>query len=281
MTPYSRNKEGIRIPVDVLRLDDLPVAMDKMGWTMSAKLMRRWFATAPAYAMPSEIRKGTNIDYLALPTSQIEEKIIKRDWLMGFESVRDMAELLYSEWNTPKGIEQLTHRLRNAAWNPGKTTKLGQGMKFAKELDNNAQVNYREFGAYLDTFDDLFGSIFKATLKLAVVGKASRSWLSKQDIFEIERIGIYMRDTYDFNADWHSDALLGLGVWNRDRLLTKAQTLDYKASPPYLIATKYPGYVPVYNADFRRWQKANNEGGDFFVFSDVMWLMPKVSHVIL
>ncbi|MFC5772088.1 DUF6402 family protein [Thauera sinica] len=33
----------------------------------------------------------------------------------------------------------------------------------------------------------------------------------------------------------------------------------------------FQGFVPARNTDFRRWQHQRNEGGDFFVFSDVLW----------
>ena len=29
--------------------------------------------------------------------------------------------------------------------------------------------------------------------------------------------------------------------------------------------------MPLYNDDFRRWQKAHNAGGDFVVYSDIKW----------
>jgi hypothetical protein len=42
---------AIPIPVDVFGIDDIPGALDNMGWTVSAKLMRRWFSIKPAYVM--------------------------------------------------------------------------------------------------------------------------------------------------------------------------------------------------------------------------------------
>ncbi|RYX92901.1 MAG: hypothetical protein EOO28_20385 [Comamonadaceae bacterium] len=54
MTPASQTK-GVRVDVDVLYLDDIAKAMDKMGWTVSAQLMRRWFATKPSYAMATSL----------------------------------------------------------------------------------------------------------------------------------------------------------------------------------------------------------------------------------
>ena len=31
---------------------------------------------------------------------------------------------------------------------------------------------------------------------------------------------------------------------------------------------------PMFNSDLRDWQDKHNEGGDFIVFSDVLWLDP-------
>lgn len=33
--------------------------------------------------------------------------------------------------------------------------------------------------------------------------------------------------------------------------------------------------MPVFNSDFRKWQIKYNKGGDFIVFSDVLWFFPE------
>ena len=86
-----------------------------------------------------------------------------------------------------------------------------------------------------------------------------------------ERVAFYLRDTYDFNVSWYEDSLMGLGIWSKQRCLSKAEMLAYKATPLPLLSTAFPGFVPARNTDFRRWQNQRNEGGDFFVFSDVLW----------
>ena len=278
MTP-STQTQGVRVNVDVVYLDDIPKAMDNMGWKVSAQMMRRWFATKPAWEMPELWRGGKNINYLALPASQVEDQIIKMKWVLGFDRVVPVFEDLCQNWNNQAGIDTLKKRLIVMGWKSGGTLKLGQGLKAAKELDLTCQVNSRPFGGLPDTLDDLYGAVFRATLKLAVVGKVSRSIFSKRDMFEIEKIGVYVRDTYDFNADWFDDALVGLGVWSKKRLLSKKDMLLYKSTPLPLLAHAYPGFVPARNEDFRNWQKHRNEGGDFFVFSDVMWMEPNVEHV--
>ena len=280
MTP-STQTQGVRVNVDVVYLDDIPKAMDNMGWTVSAQMMRRWFATKPAWEMPTLWREGTNINYLALPASQVEDQIIKMKWVMGFDRLVPVFEDLCESWNNAKGLSVLTDRLAAIGWKSGRTMTLGQGIKTAKELDLSCQVNRRPFGDYIDVFDDLYGAIFKAVLKIAVVGKASRSLFSKRDLFEIEKIGIYVRDTYDFNAGWFEDAAFGLGIWSTKMMLSKREMIAYRTAQLAVVGSLFPGFVPAQNNDFRRWQKQRNEGGDFFVFSDVMWIAPNVEYVYI
>ena len=82
----------MRVNVDVVYLDDIPKAMDNMGWKVSAQMMRRWFATKPAWEMPELWRGGKNINYLALPASQVEDQIIKMKWVLGFDRVVPVFE---------------------------------------------------------------------------------------------------------------------------------------------------------------------------------------------
>ncbi len=156
---------------------------------------------------------------------------------------------------------------------------LGIGLKTAKELDLACQVNRRPFGDYIDVFDDLYGAIFKAILKIAVVGKVSRSLFSKRDLFEVEKIRIYVRDTYDFNAGWFEDAAFGLGIWSKKRMLSKREMAAYRTAQLAAVSRLFPGFVPTQNNDFRRCQRQRNEGGDFSVFSDAMWIAPNVEYV--
>jgi hypothetical protein len=164
------------------------------------------------------------------------------------------------------------------------------------------QMNFKAFGGLSDTLDDFFGAINKATMKVAVVGEASYSYEKKCDVFKVERLGFYIRDTYDFNEDgeglkaWLND-LAGLGVWSKDRTLSKADTAIYRVNydavknkigtipmrvaAALLLAARYPGFVPVDNGDFRKYQDKINKGGDYFVFSDVYWVRSNVAEFII
>jgi hypothetical protein len=70
----------------------------------------------------------------------------------------------------------------------------------------------------------------------------------------VDKIGIYVRDSYDFNGQQF------LGSW--------------RETPPAVSKDplSFPPYQPVFNADFQRWRSTNHRGGDFLIFSDIKWL---------
>jgi len=273
------NRQGAVVKVDQMYLDEIPGAMDKMGWRVSAALMRRWFATKPAWVMGPEDR--VEADVLKHPASRVDNRLITMKWLLSHESVLPAFDELSSAWDTAGGRRELMKRLKAAGWKPGVRTKLGYGVTNAMQAETTCQVNYSIFGAYRDTFNDLFGAINKGLFKLALKGQTTESPITGREVFEIHKIGIYCRDTYDFGAEWWVDSAFGLGVWSRDRCLSKAEMAAYVSAPAPFRAARFPGFVPLRNVDFRRWQQARNEGGDFYVFSDILWIEPHINHVPL
>ena len=272
VTSPKSQTEGKKVYLDVLHLDDIPGAMDKMGWKVSARMMRRWFAAKPAYVMSQVVREGD-----VRPTaSQYDDQIIKMNWVLNFPRCVEPFEHLVMNWHTPAGLGLLKDRLQVAGWTPGSNVTLGSFGMTALDLDAISQVNRREIGAKLDTLDDMYGALGKATYKIAVVGRSKSSPIGG-DVFEIDKLGVYVRDTYDFNdAGKLSEPL---GIWNKERCLSKAETATYLGMAPVQIFRTFQGFVPVFNRDFRRWQSAHNSGGDFVVFSDVKWIEPPFREV--
>jgi len=286
LTP-SAVTEGVPVLMSPLHLDEVPEAMEKMGWVIGAKMMRRWLNTQQVYRMEPSVRggmdsRGKPVNYTNLPAAQLDEKIITMDWALKYDRVSEMFEHSVLHWNTRNGIDRLRDQLRkHAGWEQGKAVSLGHGVRTAKELELQSQVNSRSFGEYTDVFDDFYAAMFQANIKVAVRGKTRRLWASHSDVFEVEKVGVYLRDTYDFNGGWVEEFLVGLGVWSRDRMLTKRETLDYRSSSHASNAERYPGFVALKNGDFRRWQDKNGKGGDFFVFSDISWVNSHVDHIVL
>lgn len=279
-TRPSGTDNGHVVKLDILHLDDIPGAMDAMGWPVSARMMRRWFAN-PLWQMPAAVRNG-EISPMTLEPSQYDDQIIRMDWVLGYPRAREACQWLLANWATPAGVKRLRERLINIGWHEGRRNviRLGSTHLSARELEAISQVNYAEFGSKLDILDDLYGALGIALLKLAVVGQTLP--VLGGSVFRVERVGIYVRDTYDFSDSWPPEPL---GVWGRSRCLSKAETAAYMAS--YMagafgaLAREFSGFVPVFNRDFRRWQRAQRSGGDFMVYSDVKWLDAPVREIPL
>ncbi|TFW32185.1 DUF6402 family protein [Massilia horti] len=259
--------------LDVLHLDAIPGAMDNMGWKVAAKMMRQWFSTEPAYVMPEKVRNSE----IATPVTRYDDQIIKmKSWALNFPRCVEPLEHLVMNWDTPAGLKLLKKRLKDKGWTPGSNITLGTTRMKAYELNMTSQVNRVEFGSLLDTFDDMYGALGKATVKIAVVGE-SKGNPAGIDIFEIEKLGVYIRDTYDFNDDGIVSE--PLGIWSKERCLSKEEIAAWWLMELRDRFKMFPGFVPVFNSDFRRWQQAHNSGGDFVVLSDVMWIDPPVNPV--
>jgi len=150
----------------------------------------------------------------------------------------------------------------------------------ARELDQLYQNNYISVGnnasSYLfDTLDDSYGSLGTYTLKSAVIGTAYRE-VSGNVYLECDYIGFYIKDFYDFNNDRIDQPL---GLWTENGILTRSDL-------PLVILgnnTIYKGkqlkkVSAIHNSDFLNYRTESGKGGDFVIFSDVLWLKIKGTH---
>ncbi|NRN28948.1 DUF6402 family protein [Photorhabdus heterorhabditis] len=273
-TKTVKGGEKTEIEMDIFYLNQIPDAMEKMGWEMAPKLMRHWFNTKPAYTFTEEVKKkyvrGKAID---IPDERINDSIIKMEWAMKYKQPKDVMSVLINGWASSAGIDQLKIQLKKE----GGKKELGYE-KDIREIDTFSVVNSRRFGSKFDTIDDWYGAMGNSNMKVAVKGYVDK--LNGKNVFFTEQIGIYLKDTYDFVG-----ATEPLGIWSKNGILDKVSSVDYAA----LYATgswmalwvKYNGYVPVINDSFRKWQKKYNEGGDFIVYSDVLWMNPLPQHKII
>jgi hypothetical protein len=90
--------------------------------------------------------------------------------------------------------------------------------------------------------------------RVTYLGKETKWFgLDEDDIYRIEliRVGVYVRDSYDFIGS----QLGGLGYWN----------------PTTNGVSKIPGagFHKVVNETFRDWRAKTGCGGDFIVYSDI------------
>ena len=261
-TPRSNN-QGKKVPVPVLMLDDIPGAMDKMGWTVAPKLMRRWLS-ATVWNMPADV-KGDRADPRTLAPVHIDNSAVKMSWALSFERVGAAYQELLAGWRSPRADQRIKDKLRSAGWSGG-PFNFGDLSQPTPIVDAISQVNFKHVGGLFDPLDDLYGALGRAQIKIAVAGKVARDWLEK-DCLLIEELGFYIHDTYEF-IDAKGETQL-LGVWSVDRCLSKTDTAAWLAAPWLVRVNLWPGFVPVYNHDFERYRKKRNLGGDFVIYSDI------------
>jgi hypothetical protein len=68
------------------------------------------------------------------------------------------------------------------------------------------------------------------------------------------KIGVYVRDAYDFNVGLFDDTLVELGIWEKRWMLSKQEMAVCRMNQLTALANVFPGFVPVRNGGFRRWQ---------------------------
>ncbi|KPX76661.1 MULTISPECIES: DUF6402 family protein [Pseudomonas syringae group] len=259
-----------KVIIENLALSRIPGAMRNMGWDTAAELMQRWF-DSPAWEMPAEWKvRETQPDPMSLSPAQCDESIVKMEWAMQFERCRQAVEEAESRLNTVNAVKRLKDLLKEAGWSDHIECRLGSSMMSARQMDACSQVNFAEFGSAWNALDDMYGALGFATLKIGVTGKTFSREISatqqRKHYFQIEHMGFYIRDHYDFNG------LQYLGTWTEDRVLTKAETIITLHPHGNLIVRLKDGpFAAITNADFQRYRAKKLKGGDFMIYSDILW----------
>lgn len=259
-----------QIVINALPLSKLPVAMRKMGWHTSAALMQRWFDN-PGWQMPEAWKTDRGQPQsMDLPSAQCDESLVKMSWAMKFDRCKVAVKQAESYLATPKAIDRLKTLLERAGWQKKGAVSLGASSLSAREMDETCQINFVPLGSSKDTLDDMYGALGVATLKIAVIGKTvskeDQETKSSRNYFHVEKIGFYIRDNYDFNG------LQFLGIWTEDRVLTKKEML-MTAMPSAQSVYKWSTeeFALIRNNDFRKYREKTGMGGDYVLYSDVMW----------
>lgn len=83
-------------------------------------------------------------------------------------------------------------------------------------------------------------------------------------------VGVYVKDFYDFNHKGKSDQ--PLGVWTEDGILIRSEVaISIVGNNTIYKGGKLNKVSAFHNSDFLKYREKYNKGGDFIVFSDVMW----------
>ena len=275
---------GTELIISRPKLSDLPAAMRNMGWKIAPALMEKWFKRK-SFVLTEDISKKYNAAPTKIPDEHCDETTVKMEWIKSFSRGREAYENLLNKLNTDNSRGELLEKIEKAL--KQNRNVLGSTKYSARQLHEYCQIQREDFGNYMSTIDDLYGSIGKASLYLAVVGELS----DDGKLFTVSNIGIYLRDIYEFNG------FQPLGLWTKSRTLGKANVgkkfldgingvndIQRLGNIVTSLSDKHLGtninhlfepFCTVYNSDFRAYREKYNKGGDFYIFSDVMWETPK------
>ncbi len=169
-------------------LQDVPGAMDRIGWPMSAKVMRKWFAGELNYATTDEnARLGINQYGKPFPPSMIDTTMFKLDWILGFTRAKEKYdELIDVGIYSPAAKDALVKLFRRQKPSPyfrdGWKLSEQDMPRFHREFQFQLTRIDADFAGKLAMFmrgasladgifmDDLYGSLGAFTLNVAIGG---------------------------------------------------------------------------------------------------------------
>lgn len=281
---------GKEAAVETFKITDIPQAMDTLGWSEGARVMRKWFDN-PAYELPLDVKVGRVSPSNLSPAQLLTD--LPFDWLFsGSNRVSDpvtqkVIELSnVEEFNTTvgrlktpltqlsPGLIQLMTRLRRIGHLDIASSTLRNAYEdfnslSAIQLEETSQFNWFPIGASTwekatDTLDDVYGALGSFAVKIAATKFRTLANDHGLPAIKIEEIGLYVRDTYDF-LNVEDDQLLG--YWNKSGVI-RPGPIDYYREPEY-IDRNNKRYFKVTNDSFNSYRSKTGRGGDFLVFSTV------------
>lgn len=263
-----------KLPPKVKRfeLEDIPSVMrSRLGWSVAAALMERWFRS-PAFEIPDLMKRSRDPYQLdRLDSARIDERTVTMGWALGFTRVHTAMVDLQRQWANEAGLNRLQERVKQQANGRNQQCwRFGDLAQPAKVLDKTCQVNIQKLGQLSDPMDDFYGAMGNSLLKVAVSGIVVQKGAGRATI-EIDELGFYLRDTYDFNDDSFISQPLGFWSFNGvERSLRLPMDVPIAEQWVRDDATKVRSQAfLVQNKHFREWRVQNGRGGDFMIVSDV------------
>lgn len=238
-----------------LDITKLPAVMRENKWERGAQLMEKWF-TDPANSVPAQGIASTDI--------------VTMDWVLGFSRAREVYERLITEriWLNEAARKEIVKLLakKNAIGNSKQRFLLP---RMIQAMEQEA-IQFRVVGGNVDMLvgpmDDLRAALANFTFRVVVAGTVEPEMVTQKVasgaapkvangnyLVTIETVGVYIKDSYDFNDAAGEDQ--DLGNWNIEKNSVGRTGLN--------------GGFNVHNSDFRKWRTANGKGGDFLVYSNM------------
>lgn len=213
-------------------LQDIPKAMDKMGWPIAAKLAREWFAS-PSHAYNDDLNSAQPFD----------DTTVTLEWVLKFRGASErLNQLVRQAIYTPNAARAATKVLApviDKSFSAGQMNAAGIVIETAPFLKDPLQFHigwgfqYQPVSS-IDTLDgasmtDLTGALanfnfYAAIGKATVTGERYYKYEGKDKIFclepvaQITHVYVYVKDSYSFNDDSSSKSQY-LGHWNKNGMV--------------------------------------------------------------
>nr|WKF60004.1 hypothetical protein HUO10_004515 [Paraburkholderia busanensis] len=278
--------------------------MDNLGWKISARLARVWFAS-PAHTYNDDPKS----------TQPFDDAIVTLDWVLKFRGVRNKYEnLLAKDIYKNSALDLAKKKIYdhiNKMFSENRKAELGfsTGSFLADirqfHLDWQFQLTSLSNWDTLENLapTDLTGALANFNL-YAALGKVevsseryfryekSKNHYCSNVTAKITHIYVYAKDNYSFNGQQY------LGHWNKYGVIIAPGSLFSQSGSPKRdtdidiwikninrpvdtrknLLGKFKEtdvYFPVYNADYCRWRDKHQRGGDFMIYSKPAYLKLK------
>lgn len=235
----------------MLDLTLIPKIMRRKGWLNGARLQEIWFSRGPN----SEPAKGVP-----------DTTTIRMDaWALTFPRCATVYNNIVQQkvWMSHESKRWLCNRLMEKGLFQTQKTTFGNLGRTVPEI-NADYIHQSGVGSITDPLDDFYAALGRCNMRVAVAGsvipsgsipmppgasmtRRPRPGSLPQHTVQIEKVGIYIFDSFDFNG------VQFLGFWCPD---------DVSRVP-------MPGYEDIWNSSYSAWRRAHGKGGDFLVYSDI------------
>lgn len=172
-------------------------------------------------------------------------------WVLTFPRAKKVYDQLMKEriWQNEATRLEIAKMLRNKGFlvpNVCFYRSFGN-LSLPVQVQDDDYINQRVLGMSSD-LDDMAAALGNFVFNVVIAGHVSSDKVSGYKV-EISEVGVYVKDSYDFNGDQF------LGFWDdSDNTVSLWNPLSGTS---------------VSNQDFRNWRAINGKGGDFRVYSDV------------
>lgn len=256
---------------------DIPSSMQQEGWTVAAQLLERWFSTAARTMTEGE--KNGNVPPTSVPAAFVDRTSVTMDWVLSFARAREAHNYLLGRWSRSdqfgKSRDLIRKRLlkgvRSGLGANRERFRFGDFTATVPEIDVACQANFQAVSSSLvGGADGFYAAIANASIKLAVTGIVTRPDPTRLRL-EIDEVGSYLRDTYDFidgPDQWFSQRL---GSWGPTGFLGAAFAAPEVSVTAATAASTNKGqaFWRATNASFNEYRRLHGRGGDFLIFSDL------------